>query len=81
MPRTLEDLQKLTGRSRRTVVKEIEAGNMPGYRIGGTNNFHIPDEAFELYAQGYWVERDKRQIQPTPFLVRRVLDEPATQTG
>lgn len=60
MVRTLRDLQKLTGRSRATVIKEIEAGNMPGYRIGGTNNYHITDESFDLYAQGYWVPRSQR---------------------
>lgn len=59
MPKRIEDLMKLTGRSRRTVIREIEAGNMPGYRVGG-NHFHIPDEAFELYSKGYWSTQSNR---------------------
>ena len=71
---SIKDLMKVAGRSRETCIREIEAGNMPGYRIGGSNNFHIPDEALALYAAGYWIPRSERPIHPTPFVWRRVED-------
>lgn len=78
---TIEDLMRVTHRSRRTVIREVEAGNMPGYRVTGEEghvSYHIPDEAFAIYCQGYWVPRSQRTVVPTPYVHRRVDHLPTT---
>ena len=78
---TIEDLMRVTHRSRRTVIREIEAGNMPGYRVTGEEghvSYHIPDEAFHTYCLGYWIPRSERAVVPTPYVHRRVDHMPTT---
>lgn len=72
MPRTIRDLQQLTGRSRETIIAAIESGQCPGYKLG--NGYSIPDEAFDLFARGYWEPQPARitPIQPQVPLVRSV---------
>ena len=80
MPKNLRDLQKLTGRSRPTVIRAIESGQLPGYRVGD-NSYTVPDEAYELLEKGYWepVAARIEQVKPTHPLVRRRDVPPTTQ--
>lgn len=80
---SLRDLMRVASRSRETVIREIEAGNMPGYAVTseeGHISYHVPDDALALYAAGYWIPHSKRPIHPTPFLWRRVEDVSPTPT-
>lgn len=73
MAKSLRDLQKATGRSRETCIRAIESGQCPGYRIGESNSYSIPDEAFDLFVRGYWEPVTARvtKLQPTAPLIHR----------
>lgn len=78
MPKKVTDLMRVTGRGRPAVIRAIEKGQLPGYRMGDGETYSIPDEAFELFCKGYWQpdhSHDRPLLPIKPLIHRRT--EPA----
>lgn len=70
---TVLELCELLGRSKKTVVKAMRAGELPGHQLFGKRGpWVIPREAVERYLRGEW--RPTAHPAPpavTPFVARR----------
>lgn len=73
MPRTVDDLQDVTGLGRDLVKASIIAGQLPGYYIAPHANsagrYIVPDLAFERFERGEWIP-----IPKTIVLVSKPID-------
>jgi excisionase family DNA binding protein len=66
---TLDELCITLGRSRKTVVKALREGKVPGEQWWPGGPWVIPREAVERYLRGDWAPT--RQAAPTPLVRRR----------
>lgn len=72
-PYTVADLCAVTGWSRPTVYRAMEAGLLPGYQSGPGGKWMVPAEAFRALLSGTWEPRPRElRITPLTPLVRTV---------
>lgn len=63
---TVQDLCRELNLGRPAVIRAIESGQLPGYRIGDKDRYVVPDDAFRLVKMGYWEPQPARveKVQP-----------------
>ena len=56
-PKTVRELQAITGLSAPTVKAAIRTGELPGYKVG--RRYVIPADAFDAFREGRWVPKPR----------------------
>lgn len=80
---TLDDLVRITGKSRGWCKEQIRAGKLPGRHVGQA--YVVPDIELHLWRLGQWEPRPVEAIQPPslPGKPRKMLHSvpPLKSTG